>query len=712
MATMTERLAFLISANADQAIRAFEKTGNAAEKELGRAEDKLSKLGGQLTVFGAGGMAFAGVAARGLFEFAQASEDAEAQSRKLANSIENAGNYADGAEKRLKDLADSIEGVTAADGDAIVGMQSLLVQFGLTENQVRDLTPLVVDLSRKMGIDMETAGKAVAKAAEGSEGALRKMGIQVDSTKASVDPFQATMDALKGTVGGFAEKEADTFAGKVEAMRVQLGNLAEGAGKGVVDVFGGILEGVTKISSGLADVDPVIQETAGQLMGFATAGIGVAGAISFVAGQSIKMKDRFVDADGALNKFGKTAKTASIALAGVAAVQIGLSVAKDITNAGENLEAGVDRALISLGKYKEGTIDATQAMIDFSNLAQKARSADWNPGIFWRTVGDEVRLAGSNINQDIEYIDQAFNKVLETSPELAQSLVDSLRKATGELDKNTNQYKENVELADRYQQKINETVGATEAVSQATGIATEELADLNDETETAIELTNGWKETLDAFDREAKLEDIATGMQEVYESGVEAFGNPTQENVAKYKELVRELYGDVGDYIEQLGNVPPEKQTEILAAMDANDFFAVYALLDELSKDREVLIKPSMPVPAGFIGPTLPNQIRLPRTGMTPDQIERFLAQVKPRAIGGSVSAGEPYLVGERGAELIVPTSNGTVIPNNRLMTAGRSDTPQVIVNVSGSVVTERELVESIRIGLIRAQKSGKTVVL
>ena len=97
MATMTERLAFLISANADQAIRAFEKTGNAAEKELGRAEDKLSKLGGQLTVFGAGGMAFAGVAARGLFEFAQASEDAEAQSRKLANSIENAGNYSLGA---------------------------------------------------------------------------------------------------------------------------------------------------------------------------------------------------------------------------------------------------------------------------------------------------------------------------------------------------------------------------------------------------------------------------------------------------------------------------------------------------------------------------------------------------------------------------------------------------------------------------------------
>lgn len=37
------------------------------------------------------------------------------------------------------------------------------------------------------------------------------------------------------------------------------------------------------------------------------------------------------------------------------------------------------------------------------------------------------------------------------------------------------------------------------------------------------------------------------------------------------------------------------------------------------------------------------------------------------RALGGPVSAGTPYLVGERGPEIIVPQSAGTVIPNNRL---------------------------------------------
>ena len=37
------------------------------------------------------------------------------------------------------------------------------------------------------------------------------------------------------------------------------------------------------------------------------------------------------------------------------------------------------------------------------------------------------------------------------------------------------------------------------------------------------------------------------------------------------------------------------------------------------------------------------------------------------KAMGGAVAGGRPYLVGERGPELMVPSGNGTVIPNNAL---------------------------------------------
>jgi len=46
------------------------------------------------------------------------------------------------------------------------------------------------------------------------------------------------------------------------------------------------------------------------------------------------------------------------------------------------------------------------------------------------------------------------------------------------------------------------------------------------------------------------------------------------------------------------------------------------------------------------------------------------------RAAGGSVSAGTPYVVGERGAELFVPSSSGTIVPNG-----GMGSTINVTVN-------------------------------
>ena len=56
-----------------------------------------------------------------------------------------------------------------------------------------------------------------------------------------------------------------------------------------------------------------------------------------------------------------------------------------------------------------------------------------------------------------------------------------------------------------------------------------------------------------------------------------------------------------------------------------------------------------------------------------------------PRALGGPISAGRPYLVGERGPELVVPNHSGRVIPNNQL---GGGLTRVEIVDTTGLFVT------------------------
>ena len=54
------------------------------------------------------------------------------------------------------------------------------------------------------------------------------------------------------------------------------------------------------------------------------------------------------------------------------------------------------------------------------------------------------------------------------------------------------------------------------------------------------------------------------------------------------------------------------------------------------------------------------------------------------RAIGGSVQAGQPYMVGERGQEMFVPNQSGSIIPNNQM--GGSGVTINQTINISTGV--------------------------
>jgi phage-related minor tail protein len=60
-------------------------------------------------------------------------------------------------------------------------------------------------------------------------------------------------------------------------------------------------------------------------------------------------------------------------------------------------------------------------------------------------------------------------------------------------------------------------------------------------------------------------------------------------------------------------------------------------------------------------------------------------------AIGGSVQAGSPYLVGERGQEIFVPNQSGSIVPNNKLGGGGvvLNQTINVTTGVSQTVRAE-----------------------
>lgn len=79
---------------------------------------------------------------------------------------------------------------------------------------------------------------------------------------------------------------------------------------------------------------------------------------------------------------------------------------------------------------------------------------------------------------------------------------------------------------------------------------------------------------------------------------------------------------------------------------------------------------------------------------------------IEGRALGGPVTAGMPYIVGERGPEMFVPAGSGRIDPR---VPAGGAAPVNVYVTVQGSLVAEADLTRTIARHVGRALDGGLT---
>jgi hypothetical protein len=77
--------------------------------------------------------------------------------------------------------------------------------------------------------------------------------------------------------------------------------------------------------------------------------------------------------------------------------------------------------------------------------------------------------------------------------------------------------------------------------------------------------------------------------------------------------------------------------------------------------------------------------------------------KVPGRAAGGPVTAGMPYVVGERGREVFVPNQSGRIIPNS----AGGSGGGAVLENHVHVFLDGKELFESVRKSAVMNMRAG-----
>lgn len=289
MPTAAERLALLISADVRGAVRGLDQVGKSTAKNLDPS--RAQKWGQGFTKAGVamvGAGAAIGVA---LYKAAKASQEADRALLKLDNSLAANPRLAGSSSKAFTDLAQSIQAKTAADADEIIAGEAVLAQGKLTEAQMRTLIPLTVDYARKKGIDEVAAFTTASKAAGTNAKLLERQGIAVDENLAKTDNYKATVEALRNSVGGFATQEGATFEGKLERIKNQLGDVAEGVGGGAVDAFSELLDVTDPVVDRFNEMDPAAQHALGTIGGFGAVGLIAAGGLSTMVGQAIKAKD-------------------------------------------------------------------------------------------------------------------------------------------------------------------------------------------------------------------------------------------------------------------------------------------------------------------------------------------------------------------------------------------------------------------------------------
>lgn len=719
MATISERLAYVLTFDTSSGVKSLNKLGATADKELGKAEKKLDKMSAGMTKFGAGAVAFAGLAGAGLVKVAMGASDLEESVNAVSVTFGEAG---EGILKLGRDAAQAV-------GLSNVEFNGLAVQFSSFAQKVAgeggdvvqtmaDMTGRAADFASVMNMDVAQAATIFQSGLAGETEPLKKFGIDlsaaavgayavaagISESAASMSEsdkvlarYELLMEQTAKTAGDFANT-ADGMANQQRVLKAEFKNLSDGIGAGVLPMLTKVVGVAGKTVGAFSRLSPEVQGTIGKFAALGVAGTGLIGTMSFVSGQAIKMRGNFttLGADGSrsLTKMGKAAKGVGVAM-GVAAVAMAL-YALEARGAARNT-ARFDESLGSMTETDFTDIEAGSAAINEFLIAMANDKTVENHAEAWEKLAREQPAAAAAIAattegtllsaQGLAELDEAIAKVADGE---AQAIINE--KNYAEQQAATNDVTEDAtESAEDLADAVAETsaayyaaVEATEALTAAQidaipGVFDLELAQIN----LAMSVENYRQGQIDATAvlndsnatdaektealRKIRVEQIGLA-QDLYATTVEyanqqgATEGSTEAAQFQLEELLRlreeypELAGDIDVYIAALTDVPDVVSTEIQTLIDEENFALAESLLNNVARRRTMHVDVIANNRSAAVGQTPGNMPATDFSLNAPDFGSAFFG-----ASGGLVTRPTQAVLGESGPEIVLPVNRGAL---------------------------------------------------
>ena len=215
------------------------------KKGLGEANTETEGFGGKLDGFGKkAGAAFAvaGAAALAyagklLVDGVKSAIEDEAAQAKLATTLKNVAGATDQTIAATESWISNMGLAFGVTDDELRPAYERLARATGDVGEAQKLATLAIDVAAGSGKSLEAVSNALGKAYEGNSAGLAKLGIGISAADLKTMTFEETTALLAKTFGGQASEQANTFAGKMDRLKLAFDEGKETVGAFVLDAI-------------------------------------------------------------------------------------------------------------------------------------------------------------------------------------------------------------------------------------------------------------------------------------------------------------------------------------------------------------------------------------------------------------------------------------------------------------------------------------------
>lgn len=707
----------------------------------------------------------------GIMGSVAAAQEAELGQAQLTSVLASTGMQAGVTAQMANDLAASLSESTTYSDDQILSAENLALTFtGISKDVFPQATQAILDMSTSMGQDLKSStmqlGKALNNPIEGAA-ALTKVGVKLtDQQKQQIETMTKSGDVmgaqkvilgeLSTEFGGSAAAAANTYTGRMKQLQNSMGEIQENIGKAL-----------------LPAMKPLVELFLGQAKATQNATAETGGLAKFLYGLAAVIKGDVLIVVGIVKVIGafgmQMAQTASIAIAFAKDVGAAFIAVK---NAAVNVFSGLAKAIS--GDFAGAKEDISKAMdfsVSLTNTTAAMGKFQGTIDSLSSSASQSFSEAGSAfteafVQKGFVPVSNAIDGTTRKTNAAAGNIGDKAKKTAEELSEVAKKIKE---MGENVAEKLTDitktyTEKSTEMLSQFKSRVAEINADIVKETaefdkETLRNKQNYQQEVVSLFiESQNKLKDLQKEQSDLQkelqeekdpkdrEKGQDKL-NQISIDLRKQQDILKQFQGEFSD-IEKLAETERSRTeldklksrflteaTERQAQHDAKilDLQVKAQLeLEAYQKSKNELIadtidkydKLGVETAKGWQKILDDTKLKVKEMKDLEQQVQSIKASIAAarasvggaaapagaRAAGGPVTGGEPYLVGERGPEMFIPRTSGTIVPNNALSqptNVNVSVMEGATINVSNDA-DERRLAQTVASAIARALQSQR----